>query len=95
MLHMAHTLCTKRIFLQNSVFTFREFARRDYWPSEMSARIFMPSKCIGNLSRIYEPNALPVDHSGRAVHARIVGSNPTQGMVVCMCVYSMFVLFCE
>jgi hypothetical protein len=38
------------------------------------------------------------DHSGRAVFARsnvgIIGSNPNQGMDVCVCVYSVFVLFC-
>jgi hypothetical protein len=40
------------------------------------------------------PNAkvAGADHSGRA---GIVGSNPTQGMDVCiMCIYSVFVLFC-
>jgi hypothetical protein len=38
------------------------------------------------------------DHIGRAVfarsNARIVGSNLTEGMDVCVCVYSVFVLSC-
>jgi hypothetical protein len=28
-------------------------------------------------------------------NAGVVGSNPTQGMDVCVCVYSAFVLSCE
>jgi hypothetical protein len=38
------------------------------------------------------------DHSGRVVfapsNAGVVGSNSTRGMDVCVCVYSVFVLFC-
>jgi hypothetical protein len=38
------------------------------------------------------------DHSGRTVSARsnigIVGSNPTRGMHVCVCIYSVSVLSC-
>jgi hypothetical protein len=30
----------------------------------------------------------------RSLETRIVGSNPTQGMDVCLCVYSVFVLSC-
>jgi hypothetical protein len=49
-------------------------------------------------------NIWSADHSGRAVYAwtlfacsntEILGSNPNQGMDVCIaCVYSVFVLFC-
>jgi hypothetical protein len=38
------------------------------------------------------------DYNGRAVFALsnvgIMGSNPTQGMNICVCVYSVFVLSC-
>jgi hypothetical protein len=48
---------------------------------------------------LYEPITAAAQSKAWTVYARsntgIVGSNPTQGMDVCIvCVYSMFVLFC-
>jgi hypothetical protein len=46
----------------------------------------------------YGAYSTPADHSGRAVlprsNAWIVGSNPTPGMDVCVCDYSVLVLSC-
>jgi hypothetical protein len=39
-------------------------------------------------SAVYGMNCL------RPLNTRIAGSNPTQGADICVCVYSVFVLFC-
>jgi hypothetical protein len=47
---------------------------------------------------VYRAGTVAARSQARIVFARanagIVGSNPTQGMDVCVCVYSVFVLSC-